>query len=464
MRKPLKKEPAVQRLSPQWLMALGFLFAILIGGLLLTLPISNTSGQMLGPVAALFTATSATCVTGLSVIDIGTELTLFGQLVVLTLIQLGGLGITTFGTFLLVIVGRRLSVQNEFVLMSSYGIDEVNGLRSLLRWTFGLTFAIEGVGAFLLWTRYLLHAPELHLPPGFWPPVYYAIFHSVSAFCNAGFSLHRDNLIPFQSDLFFLGIIDLLIVSGGLGFLVLYNLITTKFWRRNLKTRGRITLHSKIALTATLLLIALGTLAFLSQEWYATLKDLSLPDKVAISLFHSITPRTAGFNAVDMGQVNETTRFTTNLLMLVGGSPGSAAGGVKTTTLFVLIMTIFAICKNRTETVIFSRTVPHPVVREALAIFLLAILLVLTAFGLLLWTEAPLKPGDASKLIFETISAAATVGLSINHTPTLSTAGRWVIIVCMFVGRLGPLAVALMIGNRDDTRRIRHPEEEVVVG
>ncbi len=464
MPKPVKREPITQRLSPQWLMALGFLFAILTGTLLLTFPAANTNGRGLGPVTALFTATSATCVTGLSVIDIGTDLTLFGQLVVLTLIQLGGLGITTFGTFLLVIVGRRLSVQSEFVLMNSYGIDEVNGLRSLLRWTMGLTFVIEGLGAFLLWTRYLLHAPDLHMAPGLWPPIYYAVFHSISAFCNAGFSLHRENLIAFQNDPFFLGVIDLLIISGGLGFLVLYNLITNKFWRRNLKTRGRVTLHSKIALTATLVLIAAGLIAFLCQEWDNTLKDLSPLTKFTCALFQSVTPRTAGFNVVDMGQVKETTRFTTNLLMLIGGSPGSSAGGVKTTTMVVLIMTIFAICKSRRETIIFSRTVPSAVVREALTIFLLAISLILTAFGILLWTEAPLKPDDASKLIFETVSAAATVGLSINHTPTLSTAGRMVIIVCMFVGRLGPLAVALLVGAREESRRIRYPEEEIVVG
>jgi trk system potassium uptake protein TrkH len=165
-----------------------------------------------------------------------------------------------------------------------------------------------------------------------------------------------------------------------------------------------------------------------------------------------------------MGQVRDTTRFTTSVLMLIGGSPGSAAGGVKTTTLVVLIMTILAMCKNRRETIIFSRTIPYAVVREALVIFLLAISLILTAFGTLLFTEAPLKPDDASKLLFETISAAATVGLSINHTSTLSLAGRWVIIVCMFVGRLGPLAVALLIGSREESQRIRYPEEEIVVG
>lgn len=445
-------------------MALGFLMAILIGTFLLTLPVSNTRGHTMAPVTALFTATSATCVTGLSVIDIGTDLTLFGQLVVLTLIQLGGLGITTFGTFLLVLVGRRLSVQSEFVLMNAYGVEEVKGVRSLLLWTMGFTLLFEGAGTFLLWSRYMHPAAGVTLHPQGWTAFYYAAFHAVSAFCNAGFSLYPDSLSRFQGDPFYLGVIDLLIISGGLGFLVLYNLITIKFWRRNLRTRGRITLHTKIALTSTLFLLLAGTAVFLSQEWFNTLGNLSLADKLSCSLFHSVTPRTAGFNVVPMEGVKEVTRFTTALLMLVGGSPGSAAGGIKTTTLMVLIMTIIAMCRSRRETVIFGRTIPYTVVREAIVIFLLAISLILTAYGLLLWTEYPQKPDDAVKLMFETISAAATVGLSIGHTPLLSTAGRLVIIVCMFVGRLGPLAVAFLIGNRDEFRRIRFPEEEVVVG
>jgi trk system potassium uptake protein TrkH len=315
----------------------------------------------------------------------------------------------------------------------------------------GLTFFIEGIGALVLWTRYLHHAGEPNMPHGLLQPVYYAVFHAVSAFCNAGFSLHPDSLIPFQRDPLYLGAIDLLIILGGLGFLVLHNLITTKFWRRNLKTRGRVTLHSRIALQATLFLVLIGTLAFLAIEWNHTLSGLPIGDKITCAVFHSVTPRTAGFNVVNMGQVQEGTRFITNLLMIVGGSPGSAAGGVKTSTMVVLIMTFFAMCKGRQETVILSRTIPNAVVREAQVIFLLAIALICTAFGVLLWTEAPLKEGDASKLMFETISASATVGLSINLTPSLSTLGRLVIIVCMFVGRLGPLAVALLVGGREES-------------
>ncbi len=445
MRNPAKKEPITHHLSPQWLMALGFLFTILIGTCLLMLPVASTNGKGVAPVAALFTATSATCVTGLSVIDIGSELTLFGQLAVLTLIQLGGLGITTFGTFLLVLVGRRLSVQSEFVLMDAYGVEEVKGIRSLLLWTMGFTFLFESIGALLLWTRYLHPLPGVPAPSGVWTSFYYAVFHAVSAFCNAGFSLHRDSMIPFQNDPFFLGVIDLLLFFGGIGFLVTYNLVTIKFWRRNLKTRGRISLHSKIALYTSFLLIIAGMAVFLVLEWSNTLEGLPLSGKLSCSLFQSVSPRTAGFNAVDMGQIKEVSRFTTTLLMLVGGCPGSAAGGVKATTLAVLVMTVVAMCKGRRETVIF-------------------IALVIVAYGTLLCTEYPQKNDDAAKLFFETVSAAATSGLSINHTPSLSTAGRLVIILCMYLGRLGPLAIVLMIGARDESHRIRYPEEEIVVG
>jgi len=439
--------------------AWGFLAAILIGSVLLSLPAASSSGKWLPPLTALFTATSATCVTGLTVIDIGTELTLFGQIVVLSLIQLGGLGITTFGTFLLVLVGRRLSVQSEFVLMDAYGVDEVNGLRSLLLWTVTFTLFFEGLGAMLLWTRY---AQAGLLSSG--RSLYFAAFLSVSAFCNAGFSLHADSLISFRNDPVYLASICFLVVCGGLGFLVLYNLVTIKFWRRNLKTRGRITLHTRIVLFTTLLLVLIGALLFGSHEWSGTLDGLPLRDKLMNAFFHSVTTRTAGFNSVPMGAISELSRFTTTLLMFVGGSPGSSAGGIKTTTLVVLVMTIIAMCKNRRETVVFSRTLPNSVVREAIVIFLLAIFLILTAYGILLLTEFRQTPGDASKLFFETVSAFATVGLSIDHTHTLSDAGRCVIIVCMFVGRLGPLAVALLIGNRDEMQRIRYPQEEVVVG
>jgi trk system potassium uptake protein TrkH len=446
-------------MRPQWLIGLGFALAILLGALLLTLPIANTSGRWWNYLDAVFTATSATCVTGLTVVDTGTHFTFFGQIVILTLIQLGGLGVMTFGTFLLVLVGRRLSVQNEFVLQNSFGVEEVRGMRSLLRYALGLTILIEGVGAISLTARYL----ELGYAQQ--DAIYYGVFHSISAFCNAGFALHPDNLIGFREDPVYLITVMTLIISGGLGFLVLHNLASIKFWRRNRKTRGRLALHSRIVLTTTILLIFGGWLAILGTEWSASLNALALPDRLLCGLFQSVTPRTAGFNAVDMGTLSEPGRFVTILLMFVGGSPGSTAGGVKTTTMVVLMLTIAAMLRGRRETELHSRTIPMAVVREALVIFLLGLFVVVIGFVLLLLTEGPQTGTDHSgRLIFEAVSAFGTVGLSLNWTPNLSSAGRIVIILCMFVGRLGPLAAALIIGNIDVTQRLRYPEEEVVVG
>lgn len=461
MSKIVKKVVFLNWLSPNSLIALSFLALIGLGSFLLSLPLSSATQIPIDPVSAIFTATSATCVTGLSVIDIGTQLSFFGQLVVLALIQVGGLSVMTLSTFLLVLIGRRLGMQSEFALMDAYGVEEVKGLHSLLKWAVIMTFVIEGIGAVLLYWRYHLTDPSMSTTTA----AYYGIFHSVAAFCNAGFSLHRDNLIGFQKDVYFLNIINVLVVVGGLGFLPLYNLVTIRFWKQDLRKRGRIALHTKIVLSATLVLIVAGAGILLAQEWNHSLKDLPLAHKINCAIFHSITPRTAGFNAINMSSLSEGARYVTSILMFIGGSPGSAAGGIKTTTIVVLIFTVVAMCKRRTETSLFSRTVSNLIVREALVIFFVVQILILLAFGLLLQTEvAPGKTPEASKLLFETISAFSTVGLSIDHTPELSLWGRWVIIFSMYVGRLGPVAIALFIGREGDVTRIRYAEEEVVVG
>ncbi len=461
MNKSVKKISLWGWITPHSLIAWSFLALITIGSILLWLPISSVNGKYLNPVSAIFTATSATCVTGLTVIDVGTELTFFGQLVVLGLIQLGGLSVMTLSTFLLVLIGRRLGMQSEFALMDAYGVEEVNGLHALLKWAIGMTFLFEGIGCVLLCWRYHVNDPSISSMRAW----YYAAFHSISAFCNAGFSLHSNNLMGFQKDLWFLNTINVLVVVGGLGFLPLYNLVTIRFWKRDLRKRGRIALHTKIVLRATAILIIAGTALLLAQEWDNSLKSLPLSEKVNCALFHSITPRTAGFNVLPMSSLSEGARYVTGILMFIGGSPGSAAGGIKTTTIVVLLCTVIAMCKRRTETSLFSRTISNLIVREALVIFFVVQVLILLAFGLLLQTEALAgKTPEASKLLFETISAFSTVGLSIDQTPSLSELGRCVIIFSMYLGRLGTVAIALFIGREGDAIRIRYAEEEVVVG
>ncbi len=457
----------LKKIPPRWMVAGAFLTAIIAGALLLMLPFATVAQGGLTPLAALFTATSATCVTGLSVIDIGTELTLFGQVVVLLLIQLGGLGIMTIGTFFLVIVGQRLSLQNEYVLMNTYGANEPTCLRSLLQLTIGFTLLIELIGTILLWWCYLSPPPAIAAQMGvsIQKPLYYAVFHSVSAFCNAGFSLHSNSLMDFQHEPVYLATVSGLIITGGLGFLVLYNIVKLRFWDRNLKTRGHLTLHSRVVLITTALLLITGTALILMQERNNTLSEIpGMIDKTLCALFHSVTPRTAGFNCLSMTEIHSSTRFITLILMFIGGSPGSAAGGIKTSTLCVMIMTVTAICKGRKRTVIFHRTINEQIVRESLVIFLLSIIGILLAYGLLLYSEHPATQAEASRLYFEAVSAFATVGLSINCTPTLSHAGQWIIIVCMFIGRLGPMSAALLIGSRSIVERISYPEENIIVG
>ncbi|MDD5706665.1 MAG: potassium transporter TrkG [Kiritimatiellae bacterium] len=447
--------------KPQWAMVAAFAVTILIGAALLTLPAASTGGEPLRPLEALFTATSATCVTGLTVVDVGARLTLFGQLVVLSLIQLGGLGIMTLGTFLLVLTGRRLSMRNESILLTSLGSDEVPALRSLLYRTITFTLLIESCGAILLTWR--------HLEGGMAPvrAIYYGVFHAVSAFCNAGFALFPNNssLISMSGDTSYLIAVALLITSGGLGFLVLHNLSVFKFWRRSRRTRGRITMHSRMALSATVFLIATGGLAFLALEQNASLAGLSWDDKTVGALFQSVTVRTAGYNSVPMSSLSEPGRLLSIGLMFVGGAPGSTAGGVKTTTMIVLILTILAMIRGRHTTLYRGRAIPEAVVREAIVIFMLSIFFITAAFGALMLTEAP-APGSAASLplLFETVSAFATVGLSLDVTPGLSAAGRIIIIMAMFVGRLGPLTVALIVGRSGTGERLQYPEEEVVVG
>lgn len=449
--------------SPRRLMAGGFAAAILLGTLLLWMPQASATGTRLSFLDALFTSTSATCVTGLSVIDIGSQLSLFGQLVLLFLIQLGGLGITTLSTFLLVIAGRRLSVKSEFVLMDAYGIKKVAGLRSLLIWTIGFTFIFEAIGSILLTIRYL-HPEAGFAPMKLLPAIYYSVFHCVSAFCNAGFALYPDSLVRFHEDSIFLGILGVLIVAGSLGFIVMYNLITIKFWRRDLKTRGKLSLHTKIVLLGTVVLIAVGFFFTLAMEWDDALSGMSWEGKLICSFFHSVAPRTAGFNVVPMDKLTEGSRLFTMFLMFVGGSPASSAGGVKTTTLIILLVTVVAMCRNKNDTIIFSRTISNNVVRESMVIFILMWSIISIAYLALVCTEAPIKGDESSRLLFEVVSATATSGLSINQTPLLSSAGRLVIIACMYIGRLGPLAIALTVGGSDEPQRIHYPEEEIVVG
>ncbi len=444
---------------PQWTLVKAFLAIILLGALLLRLPVSGASGRPVTLEEALFTSTSATCVTGLSVVDIGSRFSAFGQIVILALIQIGGIGTMTFATFLLVLLGRRLSVRDESVLTATFGDNHAGGILPLLRGTVAFSAVIEGVGTLLLAWR--------HWEDGYSPlrALYYGCFHAVSAFCNAGFSLFSDNLVAMRGDPAYVATILGLIVLGGLGFIVLHNLSRYRFWMRSRMARGRISAHSRMVLQTSLILILSGALLYAMLEWRQALAGRSSAGKILGACFQSASARTAGFNLVTMPLQTEGSRLLLIALMFIGGSPGSTAGGIKTTTFMVLLLTVWAIIRNRHATHFGVRAIPETIVREAIAIFLLGLFFAIGVFGLLLITEQP-PPGSntALPLLFETVSALGTVGYSLDLTPQLSWAGRMVIMLTMFVGRLGPLTIVYFVGSPSKEDHIHYPEEEVVVG
>lgn len=433
---------------------------ILLGGALLMLPVSGRTGDWTGPVEAFFMATSATCVTGHTIVDPGSYFSVFGQLVLLALVQVGGLGFMTMAMALLIVAGRRLSLRNESALSISMGTTDAREIKRFMIRTVWMSLAIELAGALAL-------AVSLAVARGY-PPgraLYHGVFHSVCAFCNAGLSLNADNLAGFTNDPFFLSVVMALIILGGIGFLVLSELSTV--WRRRGGGRVVLSLHSRIVVVVTLFLLLAGWIGFAIFEWRNTLAPLAPMDKLVCSLFHSVTARTAGFNVVDMAQVYPVTRFMTMGLMFIGGSPGSTAGGIKITTIVVLLFTAAAMVRSRRETVILGRTVSPGVMGTAVAVFILAVLAVTAAFGLLLVTEQDsIRSGTIGyeALLFDTVSAFSTVGLSTGVPPVLSTAGKIIMTVCMFVGRVGPLTLALFIGMKDQRHLIRYPEEDVIIG
>lgn len=430
--------------------AVGFLALILVGAILLSSPWARTDGQWGGWLDALFTSCSAVCVTGLSTVDVGSAFTRAGQAVVLALVEVGCLGLMTCSTFLLVAVGRRLSLSREFSLMNAYGVAGVHGLRGLILWVVGSMLVLEGVGATLLYMRFRAWYPS--------------VFYAVMSFCNAGFGLSPDSLAGFAGDAFVLFVLAAEAILGGVGFLVLYNLCTYRFRRGRSGGRGRLSLHSAVVLRFTLYLLALTFLAFLAFEWNGALKGFAPLRKLSVAFYQAVTPRTCGFTVVPMEALQTLTVNVYEALMFIGGGPGSAAGGIKVTTLAVLVYTLRAMCRGETETVISRRTVSADVVRESFVIVCAMLAFIWLVNGALSLTEAG-RGLDGGALFFEAISAVTTTGLSLGDTTArLSPAGRVVIMCAMFFGRLGALTVVLMIGDRESKRYVRFPGEELVVG
>jgi trk system potassium uptake protein TrkH len=438
-----------------------FAAAILAGALLLTLPVSS-AGARIGVLDALFTATSAVCVTGLTVRDIGREFSTFGHVVILALIQLGGLGITTLSTAVFLVFGQRASLSTHDMVESSFRARPAGRLEPLLVQVFVSTLVIEAVGAVVLLPAELGRLPPLEA-------VWTAFFHAVSAFCNAGFSLRSDSLIGDRANAAVILPISGLIILGGLGFGVLTEVGESLRARLGGRRAKRLSLHARLALATTGVLLFTGTVGFWTFESGNLVRDTTVESQILTSVFASVTPRTAGFNSIDYAEATTATIFLTVVLMTIGGCPGSTAGGIKTTTLAVLFATARARLRGRRWASLYGRGVSEMAVDKAIGVVALAMVLVVG--GALLLSAIELRhaahvqtPGRSVGLLFEVVSALGTVGLTTGITPTLAPAGKVLIIVLMFVGRLGPLTVAMAIARREPRPAVRLAEEPIMIG
>ena len=441
-----------RRLSPPQIIALSFAAAILAGALLLRLPIMHAPGQTLSFLDALFTATSAICVTGLIVVDTGSHFSRFGQALIMLLFQLGGFGILTVGVLLALASGRRVGFSERLRLQAQLNALDVGGALRLLRVLLVTVASAELLGAVLLYVRFR----DLEGPQG---GLFYALFHSVSAFNNAGFALYADSLVGFVADPLVSLTICALILIGGLGFFVVADLSA----RLGSKRRSPLSLHTKLALLSSVFLLIFGFVGVLVLEWLnpATLGGLPLLDKLLAGFFQTVTPRTAGFNTLDYAAMGLPAVLLIILLMFVGANPGSTGGGIKTVTAFVLVGNAWSVIRGKGQLHLFGRRVAAETAQRAGVLALGGVLTVGVALFFLSITE-PDK--DLLDLLFESVSAFATVGLSLGITGDLSASGKVIIILLMFVGRVGLLTAALALVSREGGRRLDYPAEEVIVG
>lgn len=447
-----------QKVTPGQILIFYYASAIIVGTFLLATPWASCD-KPLSLLDALFTATSAQCVTGLIVVDTGTDLTLFGQLVILALIQIGGLGMITFSVYLFLYLRLGVGMRGRWLIQETLFHTPVDSWRDLVKSIVLLTLSIEAMGALLLSIAFV---PDLGWSKG----IYYAIFHSVSAFCNAGFSLFSDSLESYwNSPLVNLTVMGL-IISGGIGFLVIREILAI-VWSRS-RTTTRLSLHSRLVLLTSGFLIVFGAVMIYLLEVEDALAGMSFLEGLWIALFQSVTARTAGFNTIDLNVFRDPTLFLFLFLMFVGASPGSAGGGVKTTSLALFFGILYNRIRGSDHTNIFRRTVPEEATTKALALVLLAIILISLALFALLIVQSPNlvadDPRNFLKITFETFSAFGTVGLSMGTTSELKEAGKMIVIILMFIGRVGLLTVAFAIAHRRHRIEVRYSEENIMIG
>lgn len=440
---------SLNNLTPSQVLVISYLVVILIGTGLLSLPIATNSGNSMPLINALFTATSATAVTGLIVENTSTFFSTFGQVIIMILIQIGGLGIMTMSTLFAILVGKKFTLNEWLIIQKDLNHLRFSGIIELVKYISLVTFGIEGIGALILFVRLVQDFPPLKA-------IYLSIFHAISAFNNAGFDLFGNSLESFTGDITINFVISTLIIIGGIGFAVIAEIYSSKPKFR------RYSLQTKLVLLLTIFLIIIGMIIIFGLEYSNshTLGGSSLGNKFLNSYFLSVTSRTAGFNTVPTGALESSTLFWVIILMFIGASPGSTGGGVKTTTFGAVLVAVYAMITGRRDIEIFKRRLSREIVFKALAIIIISLLIVVVVTMILTVTEDM----EFLELFFESVSAFGTVGLSTGVTNKLSVVGRLLIILTMFAGRVGPLTLALAIGYKADKANVRYPEEEIIVG
>ncbi len=445
-------------LSTTQTIMLSFLCAILLGSLLLTLPISSASGESVPYLDALFTATTATCVTGLVTVPTVSTWSIFGQAVILVLIQIGGLGVITILSSVMILLHKRMGIGDRLLLQDAFNLNSLSGIVRFVKKVMLGTFLVEGIGAALYMTVFV---PEFGLK-GIW----ISVFTAISAFCNAGIDIIGENsLCDYATNPIINTVTSLLIILSGIGYVVWWDVLQTgkKAAGKPRKFIKHLTLHSKIAICTTLILIFGGGLLIFLFEYRnpATIGEMSLFDKLQVSLFQSITTRTAGFASVPQQDLTNGSSILCLLLMFIGGSPVGTAGGIKTVTFAVLVISALATIQNKNDITIFQRNISRQALRKAIAVTAMS-------FGILFISTLLLSAvtdADSLDIVYETVSATATVGLSRNLTAQLNSAGKIIIIATMYLGRVGPISLALALNSRKKIQNIiTNPTEEISVG
>ena len=455
----IKEKRISKIITPTRTIVLGFAAIIFVGAFLLTLPFAHNDGEWFPFIDALFTSASAVCVTGLVVVDTATHFSSFGQAIILLLIQIGGLGVMTATTLLFMMVKKRINLKSRLVMREAISENRLQGIVKSIKKILIMTFSIEIVGALILMCSFI----PMYGAYGVWV----SIFMSVSAFCNAGFDIlgileggEFVSLVPFVSNWYVCLPIMALIIVGGIGFMVINDVGCAAFKKK------RVSINTKMVLITTSILIIFGWVAFLASEWNGLLAEYSVGTKILASLFQSITPRTAGFNSIDQSTLTTLSFLATLLLMFIGASPSSTGGGVKTTTVAVLAVTCVRTLQGEKDVNLYRSKINVMNIRKAMTLVSIAFVLIfVNSFAILAFEQA--RGGiDIGAVVYEVTSAFSTVGLSTGITPSLGTASKLILILTMFIGRVGALTIgfSLVKSNADQNRKIEYTDAKIMVG